>query len=71
MVGGTPRVTSLADPFHELHVVTRLPPEAKKKVAIGQLRPTQMYGSDLHRHPTEEVEDEVSDMPTRPGQGTT
>jgi len=41
--------------FNIVRRLTRLPPQAKRKVVIGQLLPTLTYGSELHHEPTEET----------------
>jgi len=40
--------------FNAIKGLTKLPPEAKRKVVIGQLLPTFMYGSELHSELTEQ-----------------
>jgi len=40
--------------FEQVKRLTRLPPEAKRKVAIGQLIPILTYGSELHQQAPEE-----------------
>jgi len=47
----TSRATAAFDAIRRL---TRLPPQAKRKVAIGQILPMLTYGSELHCQPSEE-----------------
>ena len=41
--------------FNMIRRLTRLPPEEKRKIVIGQLLPILTYGSELHQNPTEEA----------------
>ena len=41
--------------FNVIRRLTRLPPEEKRKVVIGQLLPILTYGSELHQNQTEEA----------------
>jgi len=41
--------------FNEVRRLSRLNPEGKRKIVIGQLLPTLTYGSELHTEPSEEA----------------
>jgi len=41
--------------FNGIRRLTRLNPEGKRKIVIGQLLPTLTYGSELHTQPSEEA----------------
>ena len=41
--------------FNIIRRLTRLPPEEKRKVVVGQLIPILTYGSELHQKPPEEA----------------
>jgi len=41
--------------FNMIRRLTRLPPEEKRKIVVGQLIPILIYGSELHEEPLEEA----------------
>jgi len=41
--------------FNMIRRLTRLPPEEKRKIVVGQLIPILIYGSELHQEPPEEA----------------
>ena len=42
--------------FNGIRRLTRLNPQGKRKIVVGQLLPTLTYGSELHTQPPEEAE---------------